>query len=269
MPESEVSHDELEAAAAEATGEVAEEAAEGESAETELAEESAGQEETTEEKAEREAEELAEQEKLEKHKEDSALGRKVAAQGEQINALVSSIESLVSSLKPAETAQEEEPDLDEFITRRQARQEARTEFQSLTAEERNAKIKYENAYIDAARGMVGDRTAAEHDAILKEAHANFNIRYSNDGAHDAQLNYLYAENSLLRKGVKVKKNPLKGDTVPVGGATGSETKSKVVSMPTLDEHAAAFVKHHGIKEDEVAEALTGEAPLSLLGKVSA
>lgn len=257
-----VSHEELDAAAEKAAAEekAAEEAAASEAAESE----------TPEEKAEREAQEAQElleqeeKEKLEKHKDDSALGRKVAAQGEQISQLVTSIEILVQGMAKPVVEKEQLLDQDEFITRRQAI----AEFQRMESEKSEVQRTYETTYLNALAEIGKSESNKEkHQAILDEMDANFRHQIYGHAGADAKENYLSAKIALLEQGVTEKKNPLTGKAKPVGGPAGDSEKDKAITMPKLDEHAAAFAAHHKLKPEDVAKTLSGETPLSLRGKV--
>ena len=129
---------------------------------------------------------------------------------------------------------------------------------------------YSNDYTIQIDGLAkGEESKEVHDAIVKEMMDNFNVRHSNDGIMDADLNYSKASRSYYKKQLEVKgkTNPLtgpdKGKPPLGGGLDGEEMKEKETPMPKLDADAQAFIRDTGMKEESVKKALTGEAPISL------
>jgi hypothetical protein len=111
----------------------------------------------------------------------------------------------------------------------------------------------------------------EHTEIYEEMMAHHNVKHSDNAASDARINFQAAQIALLQKnGPKPRANPLdknKGkEAKNLGGGTDTEADTKSIRLPKLDEYAADFVKRTGMKDEQVARALEGDAPVSLFGK---
>ena len=123
---------------------------------------------------------------------------------------------------------------------------------------------YSNDYTVQIDGLAkGEESKEVHDAIVKEMMDNFNVRHSNDGVMDADLNYSKASRSYYKKQLEVKgkTNPLTGpdkNKPPLGGGLdGEEMKEKETAMPKLDADAQAFIKETGMNDESVKKALVG------------
>ncbi len=202
------------------------------------------------------------------HGERSRLGRKVAAmfkKQDRIEEILEKLSTIVEdrlttnqqpSSMEAPTITETEEDTEDFtfLTKKDLdRYLEMREQQKLQASKQ-----YENNYIKTVKELSSRVTPEEHEEIVQEMMANFNIRYSDDPIADAERNYLKAERSLLRKKLakSKKENPLKGDKprAPLGVAKGQRTQEKSVVLPDLDPDARDFLEYIRRKEgDEAAE----------------
>lgn len=205
-------------------------------------------EEVTEEVDEPTPEELETKQRDEENAERSRLGRKVKdleAQLSEVSGMKSQLERLTSLL---ENKQEEEEE--EILT-------TKTLENYLQRYETNKSTKqqaYEKDYT-AAFAKMGVEDENFND-IWEEMVQKHNEIHTGDPKTDAQINYLKAQNSLLKK----PHNPLqgKGDTVK-GVNTPDSTKKSVKGMPKLDPIAEEFVKRQGLSPDFVNKALNSDA----------
>ena len=222
--------------------------------------------------------EIQEPEK-DKQKLDSALGRisgiqsKVDSQDDKFSSLDEKLDTIIQTMASPKTEQVKEPD---FTQDPDYMPTTQTELDGWYDKRRTAEVKadrdYSNAYTTQIANLAKGDDKEVHDAIVKEMMDNFNVRRSNDGFMDADLNYSKASRSYFKKqlDVKGKANPLTGpdkDNPPLGGGLdGEEMKKKETAMPKLDADAQAFIKDTGMKEESVKKALTGDAPISLMAR---
>lgn len=256
--DSKVSHDALDAV-------LDEETAASESAETIESEETT--EETTETVGEEVTETEEEKAKREEHEERSRLGRKVSKMEQTQTAFMDEMRGLMVQRQPevrVDTLDDEPIGL--------TKGESKADFLRWREEERTkeseTKVRYETDYRNSFSELGTEYTDAEHKKITDEMMANFNVVRSMDGAADGRENYLRAENSLLRKGVKSRENPLAKKTpeAALGGAADSATDTSTTPIIKLDKYAQDFVDKTKMSDESIRKALTGETPLSLRGR---
>jgi hypothetical protein len=216
-----------------------------------------------------------------KQKLDSALGRitgmqsKIDGQEAKFSSLDDKLDTIIQTMaEPKPQAPPTEVDLAQDPDYMPTTQ---VELDAWYDKRKTADIKadrdYSNAYTVQIDGLAkGEESKEVHGAIVKEMMDNFNVRHSEDGVMDADLNYSKASRSYYKKQLEVKgkTNPLTGpdkDKPPLGGGLeGEEMKEKETAMPKLDADAQAFIKDVGMEEKSVKEALTGPSPAYLGGR---
>ena len=197
------------------------------------------------------------------HDTKSDQGRKNAAMENQIKELSGMVQSLVDVIQhnqqqdvvEDEYIPQTKAELDRYLEEREAKKnQVRQEYDS----------KYENGYLST----LGNLTAKYDDnvatVIEKTVREDFNIRYSDDPAADAERNFLKAKIALMERASERVKNPLKGGKkgLPLGGSSGSENDFRSSKVFKLDEHAQNLVDSLKLDEKTVEKALSGEARLS-------
>jgi len=191
----------------------------------------------------------------------SKLGRKVAAmfrKQDRVEEILDKLTSLLEKSQVTQPVQDEEEeeffDEDEPLTPKKL--EEILEKRERQREEQAAQ--YENGYIKKVAELGSDLTPEEHEEIVNEMMANFNVRYTNNPELDAERNYLKAERAVLRKKLaKPKKsNPLKGEKPrsPLGVANNQKVEKKSPALPDLDPEAKAFLESIRRKEGDEAAA---------------
>ena len=206
----------------------------------------------------------------EDHKERSKMGRRMSMLEDNIDTLVTKIDQLITV-----RAEPEDPDDDEpvFMTKKQLREFVRTQAKDeviqTKAEDQATQKKYEDAYISHVRKIGADLSPKQLEAVFKEMYDRHNEVFHKIPEADADINFHRAVVSLTDKSKPAPKViPLKKDDPEnLGGSADTVVTKKIVAAPKLDEHAMAFAKHHKLTDDQVAEALAGETPLSLRGKI--
>lgn len=181
----------------------------------------------------------------EENAERSRLGRKVKELEAQLSG-IGTLQEQVARMASLLESKQETNDEDEIVT-------TKTLSSYLQRQEQESKQKkqaYEKDYTSAFT-----RYGAEDDnfdTVWQEMVDNHNVIHTGDPKVDAQINYLAAQNALLRK----PNNPLKGKGQDVKGVnTPDTTKQNPKGMPTLDPVAEDFVKRMGISADWVNEKL--------------
>lgn len=186
--------------------------------------------------------------------ERSRLGRKVKSLEETVQALMQKLETVaVTDIKAPEEKIEAEEE-EEFIPTTKKELEEFLEHREERKKKQN--IDYETKYIAVVNNLGLEEDDTAHEAIVEEMMKNFNVRYSNDPARDAEINYLKAERAYLKKQMAAvasteRTNPLKGNgkPVPVGGDT--KVTKKKVALPKLDKYAEEFARDTGMTEDDL------------------
>ena len=215
-----------------------------------------------EEEVKKEKEEIDFEDLLEKklHETKSDWGRKLAASEKQIGELSGMVQSLVGVI---EAGQQKDVDYDDNIPL------SRTELDAYLDKRDNKRMqikqeydsKYENGYLKTLGELTSTYDENVTRTIEKTVREDFNIRYSDDPAADAERNFLKAKIALMENAVERKKNPIKGGDkgLPLGGASGSDSDFKSTKVFKLDEHAQNLVDSMKLKPEFVEKALAGEA----------
>ena len=212
---------------------------------------------------------LEEEQKAEEHKERSELGRKVKGIESRLDTELFAVNDKLDQLlaKDVEDIEEEGDDeipqskkeLDEYMEKK---------FQARERASKDTDTKYNTDY-QTAIGQFSEEE--DYGEICKELEANFNIRKSDNGDVDGQLNYLKASKSFYKKkasGKDDKPNPLKGkgNDLPLGTPPGGDEEiDKEEAMPKLDAYAQDYMKKTGMSEESVKKAMKGELPLGMQG----
>lgn len=210
-------------------------------------------------KTEGEKDSESEKEKLDEHKESSALGRKVKGLEDKF----SSVEDKIDILLDAGTQKIEDTDTDiideDFIptTRKELSQFMDKRDNEKEKEAKNYDQKYMNTFSKF-------KEEEDHDDIINELKENFNFKNTNDGALDAEMNYLKASRAFYRKKSVSGKSetPLKGEKPkgPLGaGSEGERTMDTgSTTIPKLDKFAQDFVDKLGKSEEFVKKAFSAD-----------
>jgi len=108
--------------------------------------------------------------------------------------------------------------------------------------------KYQEQYIKTI-GKLADSDI--HDEIVDEMMANYNVRYSNDPAADAERNYYKAKAAVLaRKAVMPEVNLREDDAAGIGIGGGTKTKAspkKAVKLPPDAEELMNYLQRKGVE----------------------
>lgn len=179
----------------------------------------------------------------EENAERSRLGRKVKELESQLGEIGALREQLQQFMQSRQSVAEED---EEIITSKTletylSRQEAKKSEQKQT---------YEKNYTSTFAKIGTDDD--NFDAVWKEMVENHNVIHTGDPTVDAKLNYLSAQNALLKK----PKNPVQGKGKDVKGVNVPDTtKTTPKSMPKLDPVAQEFVDRMKLPADWVNEKL--------------
>src|SRR3972149_3260591 len=193
----------------------------------------------------------------EDHAEKTRLGRKVKKLEEgmvtkaEFSQLKNNLDSFMT--KPAEQVKAEQFDMPEYVA---TPDDVEKVIQVREARQRNEQETYQKAYVSQ---MVSMSTGNEqHDEVVKEMMANFNIRRTGNPQIDAELNYAKAQAAVLSRGA-TKTVPVKGEKPAAAGVTvGNTNTQRKVTLPKLSAEAesfAAYMIRNGMSEESIAEAL--------------
>lgn len=198
---------------------------------------------------------------LERHKEQSNLGRKVKKLEETLEGLSSKLDAYFTQTTTRRTEVEEPPE-DEIITtrkdvRRVMEEEERRKIQTQTERAK----KYETSYVQEVRKMSRDDDELGEE-LLKELFTKespFNRYITGDPIADARINYAEASRATLKKKIattKPKPN-VKGEksAISTNMTVTNRESSEGVGIPALDDFAREFVNKTKMSEDSVKSAL--------------
>lgn len=212
--------------------------------------------------------------KEEEHKERSALGRKVKDLTDKFDGLDTKLDQLLAG------ATKEEPEYDEdFVPT--TKKELDEYLKNWRQKEIEGEQKYQENYMVSLSKY---KEEDDHDEIIKELNENFNFKHSDNGALDAEINYLKASRAYYKKKISGTKPamPLKGESpkAPLGpGSEGEpETETEPV-MPELDEDARDFLSRikrqdyldgkkegeRGLTDEAIKDAFKEDLPPGLTG----
>lgn len=236
--------------------------------------ESTGNEDTT-----AKAEELKEQDapktqtELEKHKDDSRLGRQIKG----LKAELAGIKELLERSKPAQTTSApQEPELPDVVS---TPQDVKTVVKSLEAEAKREEelqrltmdahaSQYALSYLSTLKEMATKTQVSkeEHEMILEELlkyESPYNVTHSDKTAPvaDAIANYKSVLLDLKLKGVSESKVPARTQTSaksPVPTGNMAKASSAPVSLPKVDMATDRYIQSlraKGVPDSEIAEML--------------
>jgi len=202
------------------------------------------------------------------NKERSELGRKVKALSEsyeEVNAKLDAILELQS--KPPVAEPDEDVDSDWVPT---TKRELDEYFEKKIAAREAARMTTEKQYNDAYMNTIAAyKDHDDYEEICAKLDKDFNIRHSNDGKMDAEMNFLKAANAHYREKIHGKTNPLeknKGEKLPLGAGGSDETLDKDEAvMPKLDKDAMAYIEATGKTAEEVIEIMKKPLPPTIGG----
>lgn len=210
----------------------------------------------------------------------SKLGRRVSAIEASIQTLVDEMRTVLKPAENQETIESEEDtwlaeneDEDEFISKRDL-PGLFEKFETLRTK-KEAKVQKErdryNAEYNAVFQEYGKSTDPElHKQIIDEMIANHNVKRSNNGSLDGELNYLKAKATIIDKKSAETTNPLEKnkdkDLKNLGGPSDTIATPKESAPIKLDKYAAEFVSQVGLSEDSIKKALEGKARPGLMGE---
>lgn len=190
------------------------------------------------------------------HQEKSHLGRKVKKLEEvmvtkvEFNQLMNKLDSFITKPVEQNTAQSDIPeyvatpeDVEKVIQARERR---------ISAEQES----YQKAYVSQMVSMGTGND--EHDDVVKEMMANFNVRRTGNPQIDAELNYANAKAAVMSRGTQ-RTVPVKGDKPVAAGVTHGNTNTQhKVMLPKLSpdaENFVAYMRRQGMTDESIAEAL--------------
>lgn len=192
--------------------------------------------------------------------ERSQLGRKVANLArmneetqQTLKQLTENINSLVSGMGKGR---------DEPFTIPTTKEEMERMFADFQNRQAEYHRKYESGYVSAFDKLLDTESDERlrkqvEDEMLK----NFNVKYSDDPARDAEVNFSKALASVLRKSTASAKPQanVKGQQ-PQAVNNGSGNNNNKTKLPELSPEAMDFIKMTGMSADSVQKALSREAP---------
>lgn len=188
--------------------------------------------------------------------ERSKLGRKVKTLEDTLQTLIEKLDQTIQAPKPDSEGDDDDDEFDIPTTQEEFERKVE-EYES----KKTAKIKqYESGYVQKVNELWADEDEDVRKEIEAELLKNFNGKYSDDPARDAEINYLKAERSYLRKltstlADKPRINPLKGEKTPTPVGGESIPKKAKDSTVKLDAFAQEFADSVEMSEESRREAL--------------
>ena len=198
----------------------------------------------------------------------SQLGRRVS----ELDMKLSRIEEMLSQVMYRNESKEEEPVNDTFneldddmpLTKKDVIQLLQAERQR----EERANEKYSRDYLNTVNSFASDPDIDPeiYSAVVAEMSkpgSKFNVRYSDNGVVDAQMNFLKAQTYVLKtKFSGGKRNPLKGNSGRTGLDISSGTNTSSVKTPKITRKLPAdakdFAKYFGYTDEDLARVLGEE-----------
>lgn len=187
--------------------------------------------------------------------------KKTVAEGQGEEVATSEIGSIVERINAGTATEQDIEELTVNIPNRHHLKQAQAKEVEIQ--------KYNQGYVKYLKNKEVEIDPDWHSAVVKEMESGFNVFRTGQGEVDAEINYLSAEASLLKKQVKktVKSNPLdknKGKDIPPLGAPVIET---VVTKPyaaiEIEPDAREFGRRMGMTEEEMKISLSKPPPLHL------
>jgi len=200
--------------------------------------------------------------------ESSRLGRKVKGLEDQLQNLMSKMDTYFA---PKEgLASQQDSELPEII---QTPDDVRKVMQAEEQRKQNFVNQYRSGYarkiLDLGNGEDIDKET--HDEIVNEMmipNSPFNKILSDNPLADAEINYAKAMRAVLSKKYSKPKGPVipgRAETpVAATGVTiGTRTATPSINPIQLDEASQDFVKKLGLNEEFVKKALSREVPIGI------
>jgi hypothetical protein len=207
--------------------------------------------------------------------ERSRLGRKVATLEGKLDRIVDLMEKGLTQQQAVDQAEEEEDiDLDEDDTLTVGGLMKILDHRDKQVKKEESKeTQYQTDYREGVSGALAEIDASLHEAVMEEFKANHNVRRSKDaGVADATSNIKDAYIAVLQGKANVKTTQFDkngegdDDGTPLGGKTGGKNPPKKLAKKIkLDPAAADYAAAVGLSDEDVQEALEGEAPAYLQG----
>ena len=194
------------------------------------------------------------------HGEKSRLGRKVKGIEDRLNQMMGKLEMLISNPSQTRVPEGQVDDSDEIAPGTKG--ELYAEFDKWTKQRESQQTEkdqeYQQVYVRKLTELGWDMLEAEYDEIVKELHANHNIRRTGEPEVDAELNFEKAQNAIFRKTLGKKKVPVKGEklTGPLGGPSNTTITERAPASVKLDADAASFAEYLGWDDKKTREALS-------------
>lgn len=219
--------------------------------------------------------------------EKTKLGRKVAdlsrqmATKEDLAALMAEIRSLAKPQQQPEPREpEEEPDFIADIIPRQALEQFLDRHEQKKAQIAQARERqYSASYIETMTDLLSDVEDKNVASMVYKAMtadgSKFNVKYSENPHKDCAKNFHKAYTEALRAAMPP---PSDQAASPFDKNKGKEPPGVTSPKPSnqgakktyeLDEMAREYAARMGMTEDEIADALGREVPMSLRGRMSA
>jgi hypothetical protein len=168
------------------------------------------------------------------------------------------LSKLETPYKPQETFEEE-------LTDEDIRKLSAYERKKMVEQQKYSQNYLRSFFMEGKNDREGDPEL--YDEIFNEMASNFNVRYSNDPAMDAAVNYGKAARAVFKKKTASTKPKPNVKAEKTAASTSLDVKSRAAPEPSeeleLDDEAREFVRKVGMKTESVREALKGEAPAHL------
>lgn len=211
-------------------------------------------EEITEESVET-VDDLEAKRKDEENAERSRLGRKVKGIEDRFESFEERLNRVLNKL---ETPREVEVDDDDPII---TPENLPRYMQKLEEQKGQQQKEYERKYASSFAKIGSDADESTFNDVWEEMLANHNTIVTGNPDMDARLNYLSAENAILR-GAKPK-NPVKGKGSNVSVNIPEQMNEKAAKPVKFDAVAEEFMRRQGIDPEKAAAVIRSPAPAHL------
>jgi hypothetical protein len=198
----------------------------------------------------------------ERQKEQSRLGRKVAAIERELTAKLNKLDTIEASLERLQTSLQSkntEEDDEVFIQKKELPTFLERERQKTQLSEQKKQQQFLDGLI-ATSLQEGD-TEEEFEQVKKEIADNYNVNITGDPKAFGELLYNKAKKSILKKELAEQragaKTPLKHEKpkAPLGGGQANVIPTQKKSIPKLDPGVADFARAMGLNVQDIEKAL--------------
>lgn len=185
----------------------------------------------------------------------SGIGRQLQTMEKKFN---EKLEQLSQSNKPVEETEDDDElpvtasEMDAFLEKRE---------QKKTTAAQKKETNYQSSYVQKAGELVAehDSDPATRDGICALFIDKFNVKRSDKGLEDAELNFAKAEAAFFKSKIKAKVNPLKGNApiTPLDNGSGGKVIKKnaqVIQLKTPE--AIEFANQYNMSEESKRRALS-------------